>query len=71
MQQYILDRIEGNFVIFEENDGKTINVHKEKIKGNLKEGYVFTKDGEYFMLNEVLTKARKDKIDRLIKDIWQ
>ena len=67
---YIVDRIEGEYVILEAYDGFIKEVKSEKIQGSFKEGDVLLIDGEYFKVSEELTKERRKKIEDILKDMW-
>ena len=57
MEKYILDRVEGNYAILENENGR--------------EGDILIKKGEKFTVSELLTKERKDKIKNMMNDIWE
>ena len=67
---FIIDRIEGNFVVVEAEDEEMVNILKDSIVGNFKEGDVLEREGDFFKVNSELTKKRKEEIERMIKDMW-
>lgn len=70
-KEYIVDRIEGNYVILEDKEGKLFNVKKNDIIGMVKEGHIlYKKDSLYYIDNEA-TKLRKEEIDNLMKGLWE
>ena len=69
--EYIVDRIEGNHVILEENEGKLFNVDKKDIIGNVKEGCVLYKKNDLYYIDEEATKLRIEEIDKLMKGLWE
>lgn len=68
---YIIDRIEGDYVICEAYDGSMIDIKAHKIHGVFKEDDVLLKEGEFFKVSKELTKERRKEIKNIIKDIWQ
>ena len=68
---YIIDRIEENYVVCGAYDGFMIEIKSDKICGDLKEGDVLLKDGEFFKVSEELTKERRKKIENIMKNMWQ
>ena len=59
-----IDRIEGNYLIVELENGKIINLPKELIP-NAKENYIYT-----ITLNKDEMKKRKNNINNLINDLF-
>lgn len=59
-----IDRIEGNYLIVELENGKIINLPKELIP-NAKENDIYT-----IMLNKDEMKKRKNNINNLINDLF-
>ena len=60
----IIDRFEGDFAVVEV-DGQFINMPKALIPLGAKEGDVLT-----IAINSNDTKARKGRVDALMKDVW-
>ncbi|MDV4151489.1 DUF3006 domain-containing protein [Clostridium sp. AL.422] len=70
-KEYVVDRIEGNYVILEDNEGKIFNAEKKYINGIAKEGDIlYKKDNLYYIDNEA-SKQRKEEIDQLMKGLWE
>lgn len=69
-KQYIIDRIEGEFVIIEDDDLQMRTISLKEVKGDPKEGDVLVKDGEFFRVDFELTKLRRDKINSMMKNMW-
>ncbi len=68
---FIIDRIEGDFAVVEAEDEKMVNILKDNIVGNFKEGDVLEREGDFFKVNSELTKKRKEEIERMTKDMWK
>ena len=60
--EYIIDRFEGNMAICETSLGNRVNLLKELIPGDAKEGDVLIKHGDIFTIDREKTKERKNKI---------
>lgn len=67
---YIIDRIEGNYVVTEDEKGKISNIPIEKIKGNFKECDILVKESDYFRIDKELTEERKKEIEHITKNMW-
>lgn len=61
---FTIDRIEGNYLIVELENGKIINLPKELIP-NAKENDIYT-----IILNKDEMKKRKNNINNLINDLF-
>lgn len=61
---FTIDRIEGNYLIVELENGKIINLPKELIS-NAKENDIYT-----ITLNKDEMKKRKNNINNLINDLF-
>ena len=70
MKEYILDRLEGNYAILEDENREFIKINICDIYGNFKEGDVLIKDGEKFTVSEELTNDRKEKIKKMMNNMW-
>jgi hypothetical protein len=66
-----IDRFEGEFAVCEKADRTMINVRKDKIPTNAKEGDVLTIEGESIRIDSGTTTKRKKKIDNLMNDLWK
>ena len=68
---YIVDRIEGNYVILEGKEGNIFNVRKSDIMGDVKEGDILYIKNNIYYIDEKATKMRKEEIDNLMKGLWE
>jgi len=66
----VIDRFEDDFAVCEKDDKTMINIERIKLPLSVKEGDVITFSGNKITLNEVETKIRKLKIDKMTKDLW-
>ena len=70
-RSFIIDRIEGDFAVVESNDGTMVNIPKNKIIGDFKEGDILVQNLEFFKVDSELTKKRKEEIEHMMKSMWQ
>ena len=68
---YIVDRIEKNIIVVEDQNGNIINLNKNKVNGQIKEGDCLREENEKFFLDTEKTKERKIKIEKLMKGMWE
>lgn len=68
---YIVDRIEGNYVILEGKEGNIFNVRKSDIMGDVKEGDILYIKNNIYYIDEKATKLRKGEVDNLMKGLWE
>ncbi|BBF44577.1 hypothetical protein lbkm_3290 [Lachnospiraceae bacterium KM106-2] len=69
--QYIVDRIEENFVVCEDDEKKMHDFEKERFPLNIKRGDIVILDGEHFTIDEEETKKRTQYIRSLMNDLWE
>ena len=67
----IVDRFEDNYVVCEDENQKVLNILKDEIEGEVKEGDILVFcDGKY-IVDKAETIDRKEYIEDLIKDLWE
>lgn len=66
----IVDRIEGELVVVELEDGKMKDYPKSLFPRKIKSGDAIIQDGETFIIDQEKTKALKKEIDELINDLF-
>lgn len=67
---YIVDRIEGEYVVIETPDENMINVDKILIQDGVKTGDCLVKLGETYKIDIEQTERRKERIHNLMKGMW-
>lgn len=67
---YIIDRIEGDYVILESDDGSMKEIKSSEIQGSFTEGDILLMEEGYFIVSEELTEERKKHIEDILKDMW-
>ncbi|WP_242851750.1 DUF3006 domain-containing protein [Caloranaerobacter sp. TR13] len=66
-----IDRFEGKYAIVELENLKIINILKDKLPQNAKEGdVVVIKDNEYYIDIEE-TQRRKEQIEKVFEDLFE
>lgn len=66
----IIDRFEEEFAVVELENMKMINIEKNKIPKEAKEGYVINIE-DVITVNYVETEKRKNNIESLTEDLWK
>lgn len=69
--RYIIDRIEGDYVIVEKENGDMFRINAEAIKGNFKEGDILVEENQFFKVDEKLTQHRNEEIYKKTEGMWQ
>ena len=67
---YVIDRIEGDYIVIESPEGDIINVKREFLKGKAKEGDCLVKEDNYFIIDVEATEKRKVQIAKKLKGMW-
>lgn len=67
---YIIDRIEGDYIVIESPSGEMVNAEKNKIIGNFREGDCLILKNNYFIIDKEATEARQKEVENLMKGIW-
>ena len=67
---YIIDRIEGDYVILESDDGSMKEIKSSEIQGSFTEGDILLMEEGYFIVSEELTEERKKHVEDILKDMW-
>lgn len=69
-QIYIVDRLEGEYVVLETPEEEMVNVKKSFLEKDIKEGDCLIKKDDYFILDIKETEKRKEKISEMMKGMW-
>lgn len=67
----IIDRFEGKFAVCEDENKKLINIKKEDIPKEAKEGDVLVLVEHRYVIDYTNTENRKKYIEVLTKDLWE
>lgn len=69
--EVIVDRFEGNFAVCEKLNREMINIPKEKLPPNVREGDVLIISGENIIIDSEKRKTREKRIQNLMNDLWE
>lgn len=70
--ELIVDRFEGDFVVCEkQKDGKMINILKDKLPENIKEGDYLRITDQEVIIDYDKRKVREERIKNLMDDLWE
>ena len=70
MMTVIVDRFEENFAVCEKEDGSLINIKRDVIPKEVKEGDVLIINKNLIAIDKEETDRRKKEIEKLTEDIW-
>lgn len=70
--EFIVDRFEGNFAVCEQiNSNNFFNIPKSKLKNNIKPGDVIYLKGDFYTVNQELTKKNYEKSKKLLNGLYK
>ncbi|MPM17424.1 hypothetical protein SDC9_63813 [bioreactor metagenome] len=69
--EYIIDRIENDYVIVETKANELIDIKKSDIVGIAKEGDILFKRDGLYLIDKEATKLRHKKINTMMKGLWE
>jgi hypothetical protein len=67
----IIDRFEENLAVCEREDGKIINIERNMIPQDAKEGDVLVVDENRIFIDREETLKRRKKIEEMTKNLWE
>lgn len=67
----ILDRFEGEFAICEKEDGTIVDIRRDLLPKEAKEGDILLFEGESIIIDEQASLERKEYIKKLMDDLWE
>lgn len=67
----IIDRFEGKFVIVECDDRVRVEISRDLIPKNAREGDCLVQLGDKYVLDVGETQRRKNEIEKLAKELWE
>lgn len=68
---FIIDRVEGSFVIAEDKDGCMRQIDLKDVCGDFNEGDILIESNDKFSVNKELTEKRKKEIEKMMNDMWK
>lgn len=66
----IIDRFEGDFAVLELEDKNILNINKNKIPKEAKEGDILRIENDYIVLDNEEREKLKKEIEEITKDVW-
>ena len=66
-----IDRFEGDFAICENEKRSMLNISRSALPASVKEGDVLIIDRDIITIDTAATKERKQKIGKLMTDLWE
>lgn len=69
--KYVLDRFEGEYAVCENDMKEILNIKKDRIPIEAKEGYVLIIDSDKITIDIVETEKRKMEVEKLMEELWE
>lgn len=66
----VIDRFEGDYAVCEKEDREMIDIKRDCLPKEAKEGDVLDIEGDKIAININETEKRKKEIEELTKDLW-
>ena len=66
-----IDRFEGEFAVCIDDNGATINIKKENIPSDAKEGDIIEISENCYIINKEKTQSKFDEIKKLQDSLWE
>ena len=71
MVQVVIERFEGEISVWEKEDGSCVDMDRGELPEGVKEGdVVLIQDGKA-MIDQKTTDERKQRISKLMEDLWE
>ncbi|WP_238898846.1 DUF3006 domain-containing protein [Clostridium sp. YIM B02500] len=71
-EKYIINRVEGDYVIIENENGDIDKISISNVTGDFKDGDILINiDSKYFKVDKKSTEIRKKQIHNKMKDMWE
>ena len=71
MKLFTVDRIEGDIAVLECENGDCVNMELKNLHKNIKEGDVLNFENGSCFLDESETKARSEKIKKMMESLFE
>lgn len=71
MKLFTVDRIEGDIAVLECENGDCVNIELKNLPKNIKEGDVLNFENGSCFLDESETKARSEKIKKMMESLFE
>ena len=70
-EYFVVDRINGENITIEAVDGEMIIINKNEVNETPGEGHVLIRKNNIFVVDIEETEARKTRINKMMKGMWQ
>jgi hypothetical protein len=67
----IIDRFEGDFAVCEKKDRTMLNVKRDKLPPEAKEGDILNINNDIITIDSTATNKRKKTVNKLFADLFQ
>lgn len=67
----IIDRFEGVYAVCEKENSEMIDIEKDRLPLDTKEGDVLIISEGNIRIDEIETKNREEKIKKMMDDLWK
>lgn len=67
----VIDRFEGEYAICEKESEVMLKIEKSKLPSEASEGDVIIIDGDNITIDRDETQKRKERIEKLMKELWE
>lgn len=69
--KYIIDRIEQNIAICEDENGNIVEIPKENLPQDIKEGSCIIEQNSIYILDENSTNKKREEIKKRMDNLWK
>lgn len=67
----IIDRFEGEYVVCEKEDGTMVDLKRDTLPEGVNEGDILLVEDDKITIDEISTLERKERIKKLMDDLWE
>jgi hypothetical protein len=67
----IIDRFEGDLAVCEKEDGTFMDIPSQSLPSGAKEGDILLINGDHISVDKSGTQERRNKINKLMEDLWE
>ena len=67
----VIDRFEGDYVVCERDDRTMLNINKNKLPAEAKEGDILAVDGDAISIDLRETSKRKERAKKLMEELFK
>ena len=67
----VIDRFEGDYAVCERDDRTMLNIKKNKLPAEAKEGDILAVDGDAISIDLRETSKRKERAEKLMKELFK